>query len=42
MEYIVQPLGIFIIARRGKMIIFSVFTGHLHSIGLLFITAKMY
>ena len=42
MEYIVQPSGRFIIASRGEMILFSVFPGHLHSKGLLFITAKRY
>ena len=39
-QYIVHPLERFIIASGGEMILFSVFLGHLHSIGLLFITAN--
>ena len=39
-EYIVQPLGKFIIASVGEMILFSVSPGHQHSLGLLFITPK--
>ena len=33
-EYIVHPLGRFIIATGGEMIMVFVFPGHLHSIGL--------
>ena len=41
-EYIAQPSGRFILATRDEMILFSVFLGDLHSIELLFITAKIY
>ena len=33
-DYIVQPLGRFIIASGSEMILFPVFPEHLHSIGL--------
>ena len=39
-EYIVQPPGRFIIASRGEMILFSVFLGHLHSIGCLLLQPR--
>ena len=41
-KYIVQPSGRFVIGRGGEMMLFSVFLGHLHSTGFLFIGAKRY
>ena len=39
-EYIVQPLGRFIIAGRSEIILFSVFPGYLCSIGLFLLQPR--